>query len=103
VTKDELDEVFALDVVLVESVWSVVNLSDLTANNSVFRLQKTSPSSSSYPMCACVCAGNTSGLGLTLNLNIEGRCLHAQLLQLERHVVLHLKVQFYLVSYDVEE
>jgi hypothetical protein len=105
-SKDELNEVLAFDVVAVASglgVSLVTNLGSLTANNSVFRLQKSSSSSASYPMCAGVCACNTSGLGLTLNLNIEGRCLHAQLLQLERHVVLHLKVQFYLVSYDVDE
>jgi hypothetical protein len=104
--KDDLKELFAFDVVAVASglgVSLVTNLGSLTANNSVFRLQKSSSSSASYPMCAGVCACNTSGFRLTLNLNFEGRCLHPQLLQLERHVVLHLKLQFDLVSYDVDE
>jgi hypothetical protein len=102
-SKDELNEVLAFDVVSGLGVSLVTNLGSLTANNSVFRLQKSRSSSSSDAMCACVSAGHSSGLGLTTNLNCEGRCLHAQLLQLERHVVLELKLHFNLVSYDVDE
>jgi hypothetical protein len=79
----------------------VNNLGGLSANDSVFRLQK--PTTSSDAMCACVSAGNSSGFGLTANLNLEGRCLHAERLQLERHVVLHLKLPFNLLSYDVDK
>ena len=105
-SKDELNEVLAFDVVAVASglgVSLVTNLGSLTANNSVFRLQKSSSSSSSDAMCACVSAGNSSGFGLTTNLNCEGRCLHAKRLKLERNVVLELKLAFDLVSYDVDE
>jgi hypothetical protein len=105
-SKDELNEVLAFDVVVVASGLSVSlvnNLGRLSANDSLLRFQKPTSSSSSDAMCACVSAGNSSGFGLTTNLNCEGRCLHAQLLQLERHVVLHLKLEFDLVSYDVDE
>jgi hypothetical protein len=105
--KDDLKELFAFDVVTVVSVFSLVNLRNnpfgLSANDSFFRLQKPRPSSSSYPMCAGECSGNTSGLRLTLNFNLEGRCLHAELFQLERYVVLHLKLPFNIVSYDVDK
>ena len=104
--KDELNEVLAFDVVTVASVFSVSfvnNRGCLSANDSLFRLQKPTSSSSSDAMCACVSAGNSSGFWLMTNLNCEGRCLHAKQLQLERDVVLELKLPFNLVSYDVDE
>jgi hypothetical protein len=105
-TEDKLNDVFAFDVVAVASglgVSLVNNLGSLTANDSLLRFQKPTSSSSSDAMCACVSAGNSSGFGLTTNLNCEGRCLHAKRLKLERNVVLELKLKFNLVSYDVDE